>query len=548
MLSPLINVQYCFDLLLEQISVGLVLYSHIPTAIIALLFSIFLLFKTRNIQGKTFFALSVAFVIWSILDLMTWFAFIGPDVVMFSWSSLEIFGLLIFLSSFYFLYVSLKGKDIPTYSKIIGIISLLPLFYWGFSNQILINYDNYSCEAVENNLVTMYITIIESLVILLTVFFTINQINKNIENIKKILTMGFAVFFFLIVFSFSGSLADILASAGWSNAYNFGIYSLFGMPILLGFLGYMIVRFKTFDIKLIGSQALVWALVILVGSEFFFVESLTNQILVAITLVLSAIVGLIIVRSVKKEIAQKEELALANENQQLLIRFITHQVKGFFTKSKMVFASILEGDLGEVSEPVKNIVKEGLESDNKAVDMVQEVLNASSLRTGQMKYNLEKINMVNFVRGIAETFKEMAGQKALQYEINLPNEEIFANIDQLQMTQVFKNLIDNSIKYTPTGYVKVALQVKNIMKGHKKLNNIISFSIEDSGVGLSEGDKAKLFKEGGRGEESLKVNVNSTGYGLFIVKKIVEGHGGKIWAESHGRGHGSQFYVEVPAL
>ena len=65
---------------------------------------------------------------------------------------------------------------------------------------------------------------------------------------------------------------------------------------------------------------------------------------------------------------------------------------------------------------------------------------------------------------------------------------------------------------------------------------------------MSDADKVKLFKEGGRGEESVKVNVNSTGYGLFIVKKIVEAHGGRIWAESVGRGHGSKFCVEIPSL
>ena len=62
------------------------------------------------------------------------------------------------------------------------------------------------------------------------------------------------------------------------------------------------------------------------------------------------------------------------------------------------------------------------------------------------------------------------------------------------------------------------------------------------------GNKKHLFAEGGRGKDSIKVNVHSTGYGLYIAKQIVEAHKGRIWAESEGAGKGSTFYVEFPAV
>ena len=76
----------------------------------------------------------------------------------------------------------------------------------------------------------------------------------------------------------------------------------------------------------------------------------------------------------------------------------------------------------------------------------------------------------------------------------------------------------------------------------------IRFAIKDSGVGITPDDMNKLFTEGGHGRDSLKVNVHSTGYGLYIAKKIVEAHGGKIWAESEGQDRGSSFIIEFPAL
>ncbi len=66
-------------------------------------------------------------------------------------------------------------------------------------------------------------------------------------------------------------------------------------------------------------------------------------------------------------------------------------------------------------------------------------------------------------------------------------------------------------------------------------------------MGSSEEDKKRLFTEGGHGKESQKVNVHSTGYGLFIAKNVTEAHGGTIRAESTGPGQGSTFVVELPA-
>jgi signal transduction histidine kinase len=98
-------------------------------------------------------------------------------------------------------------------------------------------------------------------------------------------------------------------------------------------------------------------------------------------------------------------------------------------------------------------------------------------------------------------------------------------------------LIDNSISYTPTGSIGVSL---------KKESNKIILTVKDTGVGITDEDKKHLFTEGGHGKDSQKVNVHSTGYGLFITKSIVEAHGGTVRAESEGQDKGSTFTVEFP--
>lgn len=526
------NTQICSDLI-SQAPVSLILYTHIPSMVITMLIGIFVLINNRTLLGKILFFITVFFSFWAAIDLVAWLS-TNSIFTMFMWSLFWMTSGLISILSFYFFHVFILSRDFGLTKKIFLFAPLLPFIFFTPTKWAVTSFDLINCEARDGTIFAIYYYVLAALAvlgILLLIIINWKKINKDFR--KEVLLMATGLELFLI------SFYSLSAISNYLDNYNIEFYGLFGMVIFMAFLSYLIVKFKAFDIKLIGSQALVWALVILIGSQFFFIQTNINRVLTAITLVLAAIMGLIIVRSVKKEIVQREELAIANENQQLLIRFITHQVKGFFTKSKMVFASILEGDVGEAPAPMIELVKTGMDSDNKAVEMVQEVLKASSLRSGQMNFTFEETNMNNFIKDLAEGFKDIAVQKGLQYEVNLPTEAVSSKIDKLQLTQVIKNLIDNSVKYTLSGFVKVNL---------KKTGGNLLFTVHDSGVGLSDSDKAKLFKEGGRGDESLKVNVNSTGYGLFIVKKIVEGHGGKIWAESVGRGHGSTFCVELPLI
>ena len=111
--------------------------------------------------------------------------------------------------------------------------------------------------------------------------------------------------------------------------------------------------------------------------------------------------------------------------------------------------------------------------------------------------------------------------------------------DVFWLKEAVNNLIENSIKYTPTGKIVIKLE-----DGNKK----IKFSIKDTGLGITDEDKKNLFTEGGRGKESVKTNVDSTGYGLYTVKLVIEAHKGRVWAESEGAGKGSTFYIELGAV
>ncbi len=466
MIDFVTNLKTCSDIWFSEVPAGLVYYSHLSTALVSLVIGFFVFYKEKDLLSKILLSLTVIFSIWSILDLITWTSFSSLNI-MFSWSILGIFDILLFIVCYYFFRVYIRnGKDINFLEKIILFILSVP--------------------------------------IILMTPTTLNLIDFNYNNIY------------------------------------IEPYGLFGAVFFVSFLAYLIVKFKAFDIKLIATQALVWGVLILVGSQFFFIKSTVNMVLNGITLVISSALGLIIIRGVKREIALREDLEVANRNQESLIHFVSHQLKGFFTKSKMIFAGIVEGDFGDSSETLKDAAKEGLLSDDNAVSMIQDILGASNLKKGTTTYNMKEVDFADVVRKVCGSFKKEIEERGLEFINNIPDTPVKALADLTQITQVVKNLIDNSLKYTPKGSVEVSLSPEK-----KDGKDKVLLVIKDTGVGLSESDKNKLFTEGGKGDESLKVNVNSTGYGLYIVKKIVENHGGKIWAESDGRGMGSRFYVEL---
>jgi signal transduction histidine kinase len=340
-----------------------------------------------------------------------------------------------------------------------------------------------------------------------------------------------------------------------------------GIIIMISLIFYSILKYRLFNIRVIATELFVFALWAFILVRTFLSTDTQDQLADIGLFIITVAVGILLIRSVIKEVNLREkveklatDLEKANENQVALIHFITHQVKGFFTKSRDIFSILLEGDAGNIPDQAKNFVRQGFDSDTKGVAMVQDVLTAANVRSGIVKYTMEPFDLQTLVSALVIEYKPEALGKGLTltFEVVAPagaNAGKSATYrvagDQEQLKQVFKNLIENSIKYTPAGTVAVSLSHRGEKTGDKSdsiSGDMVLFAVKDSGVGISPDDKKLLFTQGGRGKDSVKVNVESTGYGLYIAKGIVEAHHGTIWAESEGSSKGSQFYVQLPAV
>lgn len=528
-----------FDLSLAP---TLLYYSYIPIIFIVLFFGLFILFKDRfSILSKILFLISSSFIFWNVNEIVQWTS-IHNEIIFFSWQLVAVFQFLIFLFAWYFVEVFIKRTDIPFLQKIIFALSFLPVFFLLSTRFNISSYDFVNCEGFASYLWD-YIYVFQLFSIFWIIYICVNKIFKVSGNYRKqIILLCLGVTFLLSLFPISNFYNE------FTNLYDINLIGPLGIVLFIAFLSYMIVKFKAFNIKMLATQALVVALWFLVFAILFIRQVEHVRWVVVATLVLLAILGLQLVKSVKREVALREELEVANKNQQSLIGFITHQVKGFFTKSRNIFSMILEEDYGPISPDLKVAVKEGFESDTKGVDTVQEILKASNIKKGVISYNMSALDLKPLAKEIFESHKKEGESKGLQMIFDAKDDKYEVNGDAEQMKQALKNLVDNAVKYTLSGSVSVKLERVGGHIGPKADGRAgkIVFSVKDTGVGISKEDFANLFKEGGRGKDSVKVNVNSTGYGLYIVKNIVEAHGGRIWAESAGSGKGSTFFVELP--
>jgi len=304
------------------------------------------------------------------------------------------------------------------------------------------------------------------------------------------------------------------------------------------FWAYGSMRYKILNVKTIATEILVFGLWIFILARTIIFQRTTDQLIEGILLLITIFFGVFLIRSVDKEVEQREALTVANAGQENLIHIISHQIKGYLAKSRNIFAELLsEPAYGPVSDAAKPMLNEGFRSLTEGVEFTQQILNASNVEKGTTQYSIQSVDIRSIVESIVPTLKEVAEKKGLKFKLDIKDGDYRTIGDLIQMKEAFRNLIDNSVHYTPTGGITVSLA---------RNDDKFIFTVQDTGVGIAEEDKPKLFTKGGRGADSLKININSTGYGLFFVKKVIEAHQGTVRVESEGKGKGSMSTVELP--
>lgn len=526
-----------FLIVSENVFSPLLYYSYFGSLIPSLLIGLFVYLSNRNkIQNKLLFVMVLSFAFWILLNLITW-ATEFPQMTMFAWSILNIVEPFIYFSAFYFVYTMIFDKDFSNLQKIIFSTPLLVTILLSSTKYNLIGFDLTNCDrAAVEGVSAVYGYSIDVIYLLLILGFFVYFLftNKNIIEKKKSALIVFGTLAFLFSF-YMGNILEY-----FTDNWYIGQYGLFGAPIFVGFLAYSMVKYKTFNTKMFGTQVLVIALWIMILSMLFVRHIESVKYVVFATLILVTAFGYQLIKSVNLVETQKQNLQKANTQQESLMRFINHQVKGFLTRSRLIFDALKNDEYGTLTPEAKKLVNVGFDTNTQAVQMVKSLLDASNLQDGTVTYQHVNFDFRALVSDIVGQLKSTAEAKGLTLNTQVDSsKEMMVNGDLTHLAQAVRNLIENGIQYTNAGAINVSLNVED-----KK----VIFKVTDTGMGLTEEDKKVLFQQGGRGEEAQKRNVNSTGYGLYITYKIIKDHQGHIKAISAGRDKGSTFEVKLPLV
>ncbi len=232
-------------------------------------------------------------------------------------------------------------------------------------------------------------------------------------------------------------------------------------------------------------------------------------------------------------------VAESQRMQRQLIANVSHELKTPLTSIQGFSQAMLDGVLRrpeDFARPAEIISNETA----RMIRLVNGLLDLSKLESGQAALQLRQMNLAEMLKNCVESFapRAEAGQVSLLAEFSPP---LLLNGDSDRLRQVFNNLIDNALKYTPPrGYIRV--------KAHRSGPNIV-VSVSDSGAGIPAVDLPHIFERFYQADKSRRRDLaqEGSGLGLAITKEIVTAHAGKIDATSQ-EGHGTIFTITLPAL
>lgn len=244
------------------------------------------------------------------------------------------------------------------------------------------------------------------------------------------------------------------------------------------------------------------------------------------------------IRLLYKELERKnKELQKIDEMKSDFVSTVSHELRTPLSTMKEFTSIVLDGIPGDLNKDQKEYLKIVKGNIERLARLISDLLDISKIESGKLELKKKFTNIIELVEQVLLTLNVQAkeGQISMKTDIKGALPDLY--IDPDKITQIFVNLIGNAIKFTPENG-SITVEVKDI-------GDFLECSVIDTGKGIAKEDMGKLFSKFQQFDREPGSGAKGTGLGLAICKKLIEMHGGEVWAESKV-GQGSQFSFTLP--
>jgi len=232
-----------------------------------------------------------------------------------------------------------------------------------------------------------------------------------------------------------------------------------------------------------------------------------------------------------------QQLLELNDLKNKFLGMAAHDLRSPIAGIKMANEMLLDGSFGALNDMARQFIQESQRSCSGMLSLINDLLSMNAIESGHLKLNPERTDLAEFLKSLIQLNSPAAIRKSIRIEFAAQGTVPPVYVDAERLKQVVNNLLTNAIKYSGSHTV--------VSVGVAATEKEVEISVTDQGQGIAPDDMSKLFKEFSKTRAKPTAGEESTGLGLAIARRIVEAHGGKIWAHSE-LGKGSTFAFTVP--
>lgn len=232
-----------------------------------------------------------------------------------------------------------------------------------------------------------------------------------------------------------------------------------------------------------------------------------------------------------------EELKSLDKLKDEFLSNLRHELNTPLTTIKGFSELLYDGSLGTLNPEQNNAIERVVIKTRKLQNLIDSLLFVSTNQNGNIRYNFEQVEVSSLLNGVVNIFFARIKEKNMHLHVDFSFQSLMIDADRTYLPQVFLNLMDNAVKFTPAN--------GNITLTAVEEENGIHVVLGDTGIGISENDIPGLFHKFHQIDSSSTRNYGGNGLGLYISKVIVESHKGEIWIESE-EGTGTDVHVRIP--